>query len=241
MTAYPAAIAFAAFMAGLLGSAHCVAMCGGIAGAMCRGASGTSGSRMRPLAYQVGRIASYTIAGALVGTLGYTGIALKGGVHSGHYLLYAAGIALIVMALYVAGYAPLVTRIEAMGSVIWKRIQPYSRGLLPANTVPRALGLGLVWGWLPCGMVYSALLTAAALADPLQSAAVMLAFGLGTLPSMLAVTVFAVRLRAWTQLRPARYAASGLILLFGVFAIVKAAHAAAFPVEGALCLVRTWW
>jgi uncharacterized protein len=238
MSAYLAAMCSAAFTAGVLGSAHCVAMCGGIAGALCRG--GGAG-RLNPLAYQSGRILSYVAAGAAAGFAGGAAWLLKGDARGGHALLYGAGLALIMMALYIAGWTPLVKRIDRAGSVIWKHVQPLSRGLIPADSLPKALGLGLIWGWLPCGMVYSALLVAAAMADPAEGALVMLAFGAGTLPSMLAVSVFALRLPSLRALKPARMAASALILLTGVFAIVTAAHPATFGVEGLLCLVPLRW
>ncbi|MCW5606297.1 MAG: sulfite exporter TauE/SafE family protein, partial [Burkholderiales bacterium] len=158
----------AAFVAGLMGGAHCAAMCGGIAGMICSPGSGSgkmaSGWRYA-LAYNGGRIFSYTVAGALAGALGQGGIWLRGGAFLQHALMFFAGAMLLVLALYTAGVAPRARGLEAAGGIVWRRVQPYSRHFLPVDTVPRALGLGTVWGWLPCGMVYAVLLVALATAD----------------------------------------------------------------------------
>ena len=231
-------IVSSAFIAGLMGGAHCAAMCGGIVGAVCKpGAGGGSGTGQwrHALAYNGGRIFSYGVAGALAGVLGQGGLALRGGPLAQQLLLFTAGSTLLLMALYFAGVAPVARGLEAAGSVLWRHIQPYSRRFLPVDSVPRALGLGAVWGWLPCGMVYMVLLTAMTTADAGQGALVMLAFGLGTLPNMLAIALLFGQFRKFAALRPARLATAVIIGGLGIFGILKATQPAAFEGSGLFC------
>ncbi|MFN7085717.1 MAG: sulfite exporter TauE/SafE family protein [Burkholderiales bacterium] len=229
------AMLLAAFLTGVLGGAHCAAMCGGIVGAVCRPRSGAGAQWCQALAYNGGRIFSYTVAGALAGALGYGGLALRGGPLAQQILLAMAGTTLLLMALAVAGVTSVARALEAAGGVIWRRLQPYSRWFLPVDSMPRALGLGALWGWLPCGMVYAVLLTAVATADVRHGALVMLAFGLGTLPNMLAIALLSAQLRKFSALRPVRLAAGAVIGGLGVFGIVKALQPAAWGSDGLLC------
>ena len=224
-----------AFIAGLMGGAHCAAMCGGIVGVVSGPRAGSSGQWSHALAYNGGRIFSYVAAGALAGALGQGGLWLRGGPLAQQVLMFAAGVMLLVLALHVSGVTPVARGIEAAGSVVWRRIQPYSRSFLPADTLPRALGLGVVWGWLPCGMVYAVLLTALATADARHCALVMLAFGLGTLPNMLALALLFGQFRKFAALRLVRVATAMLIGGLGVFGILKATQPAAFAGDGLLC------
>lgn len=228
-----------AFVAGLAGGAHCAAMCGGLVGAACgRHAGGASRSAWwgRALAYNAGRIASYTAAGALAGGLGAAGLSLRGTPLTQQALLATMSLSLVLFALYLAGVAPFVRAIESAGAVLWRRIQPHSRRFLPADSMPRAFGLGVVWGWLPCGMVYAALIAALATAEPLHGALVMAAFGLGTLPNLLAIGAwfgFVVRL---ARARAARIACAVLIAGVGAFGLVKATLPDAHAGDGLWCL-----
>lgn len=229
-----------AFLAGLMGGAHCAAMCGGIVGLVSRPHAGSEHTKRQwrhALAYNGGRIFSYAVAGALAGALGQGGLWLRGGPLAQHVMMFFAGAMLLLLALYVAGVTPVVRGIEAAGAVVWRRVQPYSRWFLPADTVPRALGLGAVWGWLPCGMVYALLLTAMATADAGQGALVMFAFGLGTLPNLLAISLLYGQIRKLGTLRPLRIASSMVIGGLGVFGILKATQPAVFAVDGLLCRV----
>jgi sulfite exporter TauE/SafE len=212
----------AAFLAGLLGGAHCAAMCGGIAGAVCRTVPAEKTPWGRAMAYNAGRIASYAVAGALVGAVGEAVLALRPGPGLRHVILLASGAALLLLALHVWGIMPLVRRVEETATVVWRYIRPCCRHFLPANTVPRALGLGLLWGWLPCGMVYAVLLTAAATGRAMQGAAVMAAFGLGTLPNLLAVMFFASRVPRMSRMPFLRFIAGFAIAAFGIFAVSSA-------------------
>jgi sulfite exporter TauE/SafE len=228
----------AAFIAGLMGGAHCAAMCGGIAGMVCtpRMNGGAAAFDWRfALAYNGGRIASYAAAGALAGGLGQAGLLLRGGPLLQQGLLFVAGAMLLVVALGIFGNSSLARGLEAAGSLVWRRVQPHSRRFLPANTLPRVLGLGVLWGWLPCGMVYAVLLTALATADAGYGALVMLAFGLGTLPNLLGIALMAGQLRKCMALRPVRAAAALLVAGLGLFAMLKATQPAAFSGGGLLC------
>ncbi|MGZ8154332.1 MAG: sulfite exporter TauE/SafE family protein [Burkholderiales bacterium] len=237
MTGWLGFLLSAAFFAGLLGGVHCAAMCGGIVVACTsRRANGAFDWR-RALAYNTGRISSYAIAGAVAGALGQASVAFRGGATTHHVLLALAGTALVLMGLYIGGASWVVRGLEAAGAVAWRRIQPWSRAFLPASTPTRALGLGFVWGWLPCGMVYAVLMTAVASADALQGAAVMVAFGLGTLPNLLAVAVVADRLRSLSRRPVLRVAAAASVAVLGFSALLAAAGAQLFPGDGLFCVL----
>ena len=228
-----------AFLAGLAGGAHCAAMCGGLVGIACGRRSQGAGRGTwwsGALAYNAGRVASYVAAGALAGALGAAGLSLRGAPLTQQALLAAMSLALILFALYLAGFAPFVRSVEAAGGVLWRRIQPHSRRFLPADSAPRAFGLGLLWGWLPCGMVYAALIAALATADPLHGGLVMAAFGLGTLPNLLAIGAWFGYVVKLARARGARLLCAALIAGVGLFGILKAAQPAAVAGEGLWCL-----
>jgi sulfite exporter TauE/SafE len=234
MSGWLEAILSAAFVAGLASGAHCAAMCGGIVHAVC-GRRGP-GDRTRwsyVFAYNSGRIASYTIAGVLVAVLGQAGLALRGSDALRQMLPIVAGVSLIVLALCMADVRSVMAAVESAGSRIWRHLQPYSRWFLPVDSLPRALGLGLVWGWLPCGLVYAALVTAMGTADPLYGALVMLAFGLGTLVNLLVLSAWFSYASGRTRSRIARLLGAMLVGSIGIFGIVKATHA--LPAGDAIC------
>jgi len=232
----------AAFLAGLAGGAHCASMCGGLVGIAC-GARAREMSRSawwkRTLAYNGGRIASYVAAGALTGALGAAGLSLRGTPLVQQALLILMSGALILLGAYIAGFTPLVRAIESAGTVLWRRIEPYSRRFLPVDSAPRAFGLGMVWGWLPCGMVYAALIAALATADPWHGAALLLAFGLGTLPNLLAIGAAFGGVVRLARSHAARAVFAALIIGVGLFGITQAiqpglhagAHAQSFASE----------
>jgi sulfite exporter TauE/SafE len=227
----------AAFFAGLFGGVHCAAMCGGIVAAcVARRADGAFAWR-RVLAYNMGRITSYAAAGAVAGALGHAGMALRGTALTHHLLLALAGSAMIVIALYISGFQRAVRMLEAAGAVMWRYVHPWSRAFLPADTALRAVGLGLVWGWLPCGMVYAALMTAVASADAGWGAAIMLAFGLGTLPNLLAVAMLADRLRGALRGRVHRLTAAAALGTLGIVALAGATGFDLFSANSLFCLV----
>jgi hypothetical protein len=214
----------AAFLIGLLGGAHCVGMCGGIVGAFTVQLPARQRTWHLHLAYSTGRIVSYAAAGAIMGTIGGAGL-LFGRVLPVQLLLYVlANLMLVGLGLYLAGLANQVARLEALGAWLWRRIQPYGAGLLPADTPAKAFALGMLWGWLPCGLVYSVLATAMLSGGAASGAAVMLAFGLGTLPSLMLAGLALKRLRDFASSRRLRLAAGLLVAGFGLIGLAKAAN-----------------
>ena len=229
-------MAFTAFMAGLLGGAHCAAMCGGIVSLTCApAADGRPRSPGYPLAYNLGRISSYVLAGALAGSLGQAGMAMRGGALAQHLLMFLMGATLIVVALNVAGVRPVTRSIEAAGSLLWRHVQPVSRHFLPVTTPWQALGLGALWGWLPCGMVYAVLLTALASGNAAEGATILAAFGLGTLPNLLLIGSAVGRVRRWMQIARVRYVASVLIAAVGIYGMLHVLQPAAQQPDSLLC------
>jgi sulfite exporter TauE/SafE len=181
----------AAFLSGLVGSVHCIAMCGGIATGLSAASAATGGARPAldsALALNLGRIAGYTLAGLLVGAFG-GGLVRVADAHAWQVAWRVAlGIALMLIALRVAGAGDHWNLLGRLGAPLWRALAPLQRRLIPARTWPRRLALGLLWGWLPCGLSSSLLFVAWLQADALHGALVMLAFGAGTLPAMVPLT-----------------------------------------------------
>lgn len=206
-----------AVILGLLGGGHCLGMCGGLMGALTLAIPAEQRSRRFRLllAYNLGRILSYTCAGLLIGMAGWA-VANSPAVM---VLRVIAALLLIAMGLYLAGWWSGLTRIEALGRGLWRYIQPVASRLMPVSSLPRALLLGALWGWLPCGLVYSTLLWAASQGNALDSGLLMLAFGLGTWPVLLATGMAAERLTAILRKRNVRVAGGVLVILFGLWTL----------------------
>lgn len=205
------------FAIGLFGSAHCVGMCGGIAGALAL--SLPVACRQDPYclarylaAYNLGRIASYSIAGALGGLIG-SALSGAGRIPEVHELIRILG-ALVVFAagLYMTGWVPQLKQMDRLGNPVWRRLAPVGRRLLPVHKFAHACLYGAIWGWLPCGLVYYALVLTLAADDPGQGAFFMLLFGLGTLPA-LAVVGSAAGLLASIAANRIWQRAAGLVLM----------------------------
>ncbi|MCY1284147.1 Cytochrome C biogenesis protein transmembrane region [compost metagenome] len=206
-----------ALVLGLLGGGHCLGMCGGLMGALTLAIPAEQrGRRLRLLlAYNLGRILSYATAGLLIGLAGWAVASSPAAM----LLRVLAALLLIAMGLYLAGWWSGLTRVEALGRGLWRHIQPHASRLLPVATLPRALLLGALWGWLPCGLVYSTLLWAASQGNALDSALLMLAFGLGTWPVLVATGLAAERLTALLRKRGVRIAGGLLVILFGLWTL----------------------
>ncbi|VXC66492.1 Cytochrome biogenesis protein [Pseudomonas sp. 8Z] len=206
-----------ALILGLLGGGHCLGMCGGLMGALTLAiAPEQRGRRLQLLlAYNLGRILSYSAAGLLLGLAGWavTGSAAETALRT------LAALLLIAMGLYLAGWWSGLTRLEALGRGIWRHIQPLTRRFMPITSIPKAMILGGLWGWLPCGLVYSTLLWASSQGNALDSALLMLAFGLGTSPILLATGLAAERVTALLRRRGVRVAAGLLVILFGLWTL----------------------
>lgn len=220
MIAWP--LLAAAATLGLAGSAHCLAMCGGIAaaGGAQLAQSGAGGRRAWVgLAFNLGRVACYAALGAAAGAIiGVTaGRFPAGPVTAG--LRIAAAVLMAVLALSLLWRRDLLG-LERLGAVLWRRLQAVTGRALLLPLPLRWLALGALWGFLPCGLVYSALALAAASGTATGGALAMLAFGLGTLPSMVAATLSGTALLG--RLRGARTrTVAGLLML--VFAAWTAA------------------
>ncbi len=230
------------FLIGLLGSVHCVGMCGGIVTALSisarprrvipilatDGPSVTSdalpvtASLMLTLSYNAGRIGSYMMAGAIVG--GAAGGAAAFAVSAPWQMIayWFTNLMLVGFGLYLmnawAGFA----HIEKAGALIWRRLAPLTGKLLPIDSPYKALVSGMVWGWLPCGMVYTALTMAMLSGSASSGAVLMLAFGLGTFPALLSMGMLGTRLQGWIR-KPAIRMISGLLVLsFGLLGLWRA-------------------
>ena len=248
------------FMVGLAGSVHCIGMCGGIVGALSAagpararpviaiavarpqagtgtGTSGAAGEALlRVAAYNGGRIGSYMVAGALAGGLagGAANLLRFAALQVAFY--WMANLMLVALGLYLMDAWRGLARLETAGNILWRRVQPLLKPLLPMDSPLKALALGGLWGWVPCGMVYSVLLTAMLSGSAPQGAAVMLAFGLGTLPTLLALGLVGARIRAAVRRRGVRVAGGLLVLAFGLLGLARAVNGVSLGWLDALCL-----
>jgi sulfite exporter TauE/SafE len=238
------------FLVGLLGSVHCAGMCGGIVGALSlapprvrrRGiviplrtvAAAPAG--LQAAAYNAGRIASYAAAGALAGALGQGASHLAALPVLQGFAYVAANLLLAALGLHLMGAWAGIARIERGGQLLWRHVRPFIARIGPPDTPGRMLAAGALWGWLPCAMVYSVLVTAMLSGSAASGALVMLAFGFGTLPMMLALGLAGARLRGWLRLRAVRLACGATVLAFGLAGLARAAGGLPASWLGTLCL-----
>jgi len=208
----------AAFLIGLLGSTHCVGMCGGIMGALAFSVTPEQRIRSRLVtllfAFNLGRILSYTLIGALVGALAW--LAADQSRVVSYLLRYLASLMLILLGLYLTGWWPVLRHLESLGAILWKWLQPAIRRVMPVSNPSQALLIGIFWGWLPCGLVYSTLIWSASAATWQQSAAMMFLFGLGTLPALITTGLLLERIKRVAQSRNLRRLTGAFVLLFGL-------------------------
>ena len=215
-----------AFLVGLLGGGHCIGMCGGIVSAVSmhlpNQAKDTPQKQPKIfflIAYNAGRILSYTLAGVLAGLIGASSFFMGHVLPIQHMLYLISSLMLILLGLYLAGFWHGITVIENVGRALWVKLQPYSKRYIPVQNLKQAFVLGGLWGWLPCGLVYSVLIAAIATGSALNGGLLMLAFGLGTLPTLLAMGMTAVKLKTTLQNVWVRRASGLLVLGFGLFGI----------------------
>jgi len=210
-----------ALLIGLLGSSHCLAMCGGMSSLLFVGQPSkqcSGGGRVAYLlSYNIGRLLTYSMLGALLGLLGERMASSLPGM--GLILRTMAGLLLIAMGLYVSQWWMGLTQLEKAGAYLWRYVQPLTVKLLPVNNHSQALLLGSLWGLLPCGLVYSTLSWALAAADWRQSALLMFAFGLGTLPAMLSMGFVNEKLLRHLRTKNTRRLAGMLIIVMGIMTI----------------------
>lgn len=209
------------FLVGLLGGVHCVGMCGGIVTALSFATPNAKPSLPMLLGYNGGRLLSYALAGAIAGAVGASTLLLNDFLPVSRGLYVFANVMLILLGLYLAGLSRAVLVLENLGSGIWKRLQPLMKRFMPVRNPLQALLVGMVWGWLPCGLVYSVLISALATGSAGHGALLMLAFGLGTLPNLLAMGLLAQRLQHLTRQPSVRLVAGLLVAAFGVLGLAR--------------------
>ena len=255
----------AALTTGFLGSVHCLGMCGGVSGTIALGAAspsrlrnhGTplsisipivafrrtpqllSASETNVLAFNGGRIASYMIAGAMAGSIG--GVLSQGWVLSETMsartgLFLFANLMIVATGLYLMGLPQLLAPLERAGGLIWRHVSPQIKKLLPMNTATRAALFGMLWGWIPCGMVYAMLLSAMSAGSGAAGMLTMLAFGIGTLPAMIAAGWAAGGIRQWTRDSRVRMVAGAVIVAMGLFGFARADGLKQLQSFGAFCV-----
>ncbi len=198
----------AAFLAGLVGSVHCVAMCGGIATGFAMPGSTPQTAWRIALTTNAGRLCGYMLAGAIAGGVGHGLVALSQTPNLAVALRAIAGVVMIVVALRMLGQR-LPNGFGKIGEAVWRRLKPLQAPLLPADSMPKRFALGLLWGWLPCGLSTTLLAAAWMQASTLGGFALMAAFGLGTLPAMLPLSYSGAR---WLA-RPGQRRMAGFVLL----------------------------
>jgi len=213
-----------AFIVGLMGAGHCLGMCGGIASALSFGIKDASFyKRMSVIfTYNLGRIFSYVLIGMVFGVLGYYFAAYNSQLTVIPLLRIVAAVMLVLMGFYIAGWWRILAVLERIGNTLWRRIQPVASKLLPVRNKKSAFLLGIVWGWLPCGLVYSVLVLAMAKARPLDAGLTMLAFGLGTMPAVFAGGVAAERLQQLVQKSGVRSIMGFALICFGAWTLIIA-------------------
>lgn len=211
-------VLLAAVTSGLLGGLHCAAMCGGIATGFSAVATGPVGGWSLALQANVGRLAGYALAGTLAGALGSGVLDLLGHPWVGIGLRMMVGLALVLVALRLFGRAALNGGWRP-GMRLWSWLAPLQRRLLPAHTPVRRIALGMLWGWLPCGLSLSMLSVAWLQASARDGALTMAAFGLGTLPVMLPLTWSGQRVGRWLQRPHLRAVAASVVLVMGLLTL----------------------
>lgn len=213
-----------ALTVGLFSSLHCLGMCGGIIGALSFSLPEEirrNRWRVVPylLAYNSGRIFSYAAAGGLIGWLGmaaFTTISPR----YGHVLLkWMAAAFMVAIGLYLAGWFSRFALLENLGRPLWKRLEPLGRRLLPVQSPLKALVFGIVWGWLPCGLVYAAIVYAAASGGAIDGALFMVFFGLGTLPAVLTAGILSHWIARLSKMPQVRRGAGVFIILLAVLTL----------------------
>jgi len=210
-----------AFLLGFFSTLHCIGMCGGIIGALSLSLP-IEIRNNKPklftfvLTYNIGRLISYTTAGFIAGAVG-TSVLQSTGFDQGHAILRVIGVTMMVaVGLYLTGWLPQLASVEKIGIPIWKRLEPIGRKLVPVASIPKALAYGLIWGWLPCGLVYFVLIWALTAGDTVLGGLTMLAFGAGTLPTLITAGFMTSWITRFAHSRKARQVVGLLIIAMAI-------------------------
>ncbi len=219
-----------AFVVGLLGGVHCMVMCGGVVAALGMRApdGGPAGRRgvLRQLGYNAGRMATYAGLGAAAGALGALGLTTPEARPVQIALLAAANGIVVLLGLSIAGFAGAARFLEKAGNLVWRLVRRLGGRITPAHSMAGAVAAGLVWGFLPCGLVYGVLATAVAAGSAARGALVMAAFGAGTLPNLIAAGLAAETLRRFVRGPRVRLAAGAAIVSIGLIGLARVPHLA---------------
>ena len=207
-----------AFVIGLLGGGHCIAMCGGITTMLTSALPQHQTSKLPYIiSYNIGRIFSYSLIGAIAGFTGSLAIKNLGFPILGLKVL--AGMFLILLGLYIGQWLMWLTKVEFIGKRIWQFLSPLSKKLIPINTIPKSLFLGALWGWLPCGLIYSTLTWSLASGSPVNGALIMTFFGLGTLPALLTVSFGVEHMKRLVQNMFFRKTMALFLIIYGIYTL----------------------
>ncbi len=210
-----------AFFLGLMGAPHCAGMCGGIVAALSLGSRPVMTSEGRHfsqvLAYNLGRISSYIVAGMLVGGLSALASNMIALHHAQLLLKSFAIVFMLFLGLYIGGWWTALTRLERLGGHLWRHLEPLGRRFIPVRNLPTAFMVGAVWGWLPCGLVYTGLIYSSTAGGAFEGGLLMLFFGLGTLPAMLIMGALGVRLQTLLQQIWLRRLSGALVIGFACY------------------------
>lgn len=227
-----------AFLIGLWSSGHCLAMCGGlaIAAGQANRRNLNNGPAQRGLelaAWQGGRVISYAVMGLLAGAFGALFIANAPVVFLREMAFIVANLILMALGLHVARLWSGIVQLERIGQIAWKLIEPLASATLVPQTplrrnrlsqLGRALRAGAIWGWLPCGLVYSMLVTASVSGSAQSGAMWMVAFGLGTVPALWLTSMASDRASRYFQRPSIRTWAGLLIMAFGAWGLLRVTH-----------------
>lgn len=215
---------FTLFLIGFFGGGHCVGMCGGLSSAFALQLPPHINRFWLILLLNLGRISSYVAIGILLGLLGQIGISLDETRWLQNGLFVAANLLLLLLGLYLAGLSHAATKVESIGKPVWRKLNPLLGKLLPIQSVPACFAVGLLWGWLPCGLVYSASLYVLGSGSAINGGLYMLAFALGTLPNLLAMGFFATQLKSFLQKRSVRLTAGLLVAAWALWQLASFAY-----------------
>lgn len=214
-----------AFLAGLAGGVHCVGMCGGIVSVLSLSISDNTHKNASKLSillgYNLGRIVSYMLAGALVGGLSASALSLLEIQKAKLILSIIAALFMLSLGIYLTGIWQGLRHIEKIGALIWPKIEPLSRSFIPSKTIKQSFSVGLIWGWLPCGLVYTLLIMAISSGGVVNGALVMMFFGLGTLPTLMTVGLSAKLFSSFINQSLIRLIAGLMVILMALIMLAR--------------------
>lgn len=212
-----------AFLTGLLGASHCLAMCGGIACLLGTRSSkhSTRSAAISALLFNTGRVTSYALAGFVVaGSLSQIA-RVADSTKMLMALHWIAALMMILLGIHLMRFWSVLAPLERAGQLLWRPIQPHASRMLGSQSTWSALPLGMLWGWLPCGLVYSTLTLAAAQTNAAKGALVMACFGAGTFTIMCFAVMFGSKIQAFAKHRALQIISGLLVVSLGVNQLVK--------------------